>query len=824
MSTQKEHPPSASHSTTQDDEVPPSSREEAVCQCSCGQCELWLRAVDYARGPGYIGPFDNVELLRAFGTHIWDGAQELYVDEWMDEISDKTEAKIRDRVEGSVGSWFDPKMGSVIAIRQSQMFGPDIYEPGPLLKQFDSEPRPARCGALQQELNPSEPLSGRLRKISSRATSADTATDDHNTGTDAQPRQHATHNTPQPNGHDDEGRAPNENNAPKDCVRGRNQADNRPSERSDRETKALAFGRDQGPNELVETNGIRFHKRWSITPSQASMIDVATEGLSVATHHFYAHGVRSTISELRKGSGWFPFYYEHIRATLPCSEEERRHTELVWKPLVEAGLLSYKRHSQENKLARDFKVDENWIQHFLEARFQDQGKTMIDAFTGAVQHQPKRETSLHDHNGHKYTGSLLKGLKALKESVRRFNKPAVEDLLVEKKRRAEEARQNVEKECTLHYNRYKQAFFDVHPVERQRNGWSGTESFEQWKLLYEGQKRTTAFLRWRKLHRSYLNDLQCYASILRQRPHRVEGDIWEYNTAWEAQHLSGRVSEIGGGLQSASKEMKAAAYVGVQTYNYDIVGSQLSDVITATEMVPDVDTEELEEVYLETSKTENAEQIGIERSTYKSLLYATTFLASWAPDVSTALAQANPITGVPQTLKIIRTAGWEEGIDVDQVYEQAQSHFLPLKRAVRKLADYLLTDHWEEHKQNAGGWYVENACGVTFRKGDYSGASTHEIRSKVLAWFLQGAEADKMHRLAARCQEQEIGVLGNEHDGLITTVKIPQHVRDAVLKHSALERKPFSEDREVKSATTSELDDVQEDMNDIIRKRREDTQ
>jgi hypothetical protein len=803
----------------------PGYRKEAIDQCGCGQCRNWLRAVDHSNA-SRLDAIEYVELLRALGLYIWNGAQELYVDQWMGEVSDKTEQKIRERTDRA-GQWFDPREDSAIAIRQAQRFAPDVYEPGSLLKCFDSEPCPSQCDALQRELNPTSSLSERLKKISARVNStpqpgdtdtaqtsqghAQTTQPNHDPGTN-----HAGHNTPDG--------PPTATHDPKDCVAGQNQAQNRGSERSDRETGPVAFGRDQGPYELVEKSGIRFHKRWPITESQASMIDAATEGLSSASHHFFVHGVRSTISELRKGDGWFPFWYEHIRIVLPCTEQERRRTELVWRPLVNAGLLTYKKHSCEDSVAREFKVNEDWIQHFLEARFQDQGETMIDAFTGTIRNEPKRETSLHDHNDHKYTGSLLEGLKALKESVRRFNKPAVEDLLVERKRRAEEARAGIEQEFTGGYERYKQAFFEVRPHNRAED-YSNTDSFEQWKLLYEGQKWTTEFLRWRKLRQSYLNDLQCYATILRQRPRRVEGDIWEYDTAWEAQGISGRVSEIGGGMQSASKEMKAAAYTGVQTHNYDIVGSQLSDVITATEMVPDIDTEELEEIYLETTKTDNAKAIGIERSAYKSLLYATTFLASWAPDVSTALAQANPVTGVPQTLKIIRTAGWQEGIDVDQVYERAQSHFLPLKKAVRKLADYLLTDYWEDHKQNAGGWYMENACGVTFRKSDYEDSSTHETRSKVLAWFLQGAEADKMHRLAARCQEQGTEVLGNEHDGLITASPIPDNLQNEVLKSSDLERKPFEEDRiEVESATTNELDDVQEDMNDIIRKRQADPQ
>jgi hypothetical protein len=551
------------------------------------------------------------------------------------------------------------------------------------------------------------------------------------------------------------------------------------------------------------------------------MIESVAGNLSDASHHFFVHAIRSTISALRKKNGWFPFYHEHIQTTLPCTKEEWDSTSKVWRPLDKRDVLNYSKHDEESGKAREFRVDMDWIQDFLESRFKDDSSYMVDSFTGAARTNPKRETRLTDHNDHSYKGSLMDGLKALKDAVRRFNKPAIENLLVYKKRKAEEARQQVRYEETEAFRAHKRMFLEVPWHDRVEFGYPDTDSFPRWILLYEGQRHTAEHLCYRKRRKSYMNDLRCYDTVLRQQPRHVEGDIYEYDTAWRPQRISGRVSEKGGGLQSASREMKAAAYDGVDCYNWDIKGSQLRDVIETTEMVPDIDTEELRQVYVDTSKADNADDLGISRDTYKRLLYATIFLGSWAPDLTAALEGANVHTGVPQVVKILRSAGWEQGIDVARTYERASSHFLPLKKAVRNLADYLLGPYWTENKYNAGGWLMRNACGVAFRKTDWEDASDHTIRAKVLAWYLQGGEADKIHRLTARCTEEGIAVMGNEHDGLITAASIDERIIEDVLTDSELERKPFEEHGiEIgEEASDEELNGLQEEMNDVVRGR-----
>lgn len=636
-----------------------------------------------------------------------------------------------------------------------------------------------------------------------------------------------------------EGPTPTTNSPPKDLSDCSDKADNGRLQRSDRSCPSFAVGRKSGVTALFEDGGIRFKDQWMIRHSQAIMIAEVTSGLSDATHHFFVHAVRSSSAAQKRSGGWFPFYYKHIRKTLPVSDEEFNRTELVWRPLAERELIAYRTHHSGRGRARSFHVDPEWLTRFHEVQFDGSDANdsiTVDAFTGQRKARKPRRTRCHDRNRKKYTGSLMEGLQVLKGTAKRFDKVAVEAHLVDQKRKMEAARLKVRGETTADFRNHMRSYFDVADAELERHGWPTGVSLERWKMIYPGQRYTDAFLTHRQLQKAYLNDLRCYAAVIRQRPRHVRGPIWTYDTAWRVQDISGRVSEQGGALQSCSREMKAAAFARLEDegtlYNYDIASSQLQDVIDATEPVAEIDTAILRSRYLDVPKKENADQLGISRDTYKNLLYLTTYQGSWKDTLQKAVRSAYRC--LPEAVRIVRRAAWTEGdVDADTTYAQASTHFQPLHEAVRKLADYLLSDYWETHKYNASGYVMRNACGRPFRKRDYvkregtelgaeaesdaddaTTCRSHATRSKVLAWYLQGREADKMHRLAARCADAGIRVEGNEHDGIITGQSISESIQRDVLPDSTLEIKLFSDYvPEGEPPTDEELQKLRNDLN-----------
>lgn len=684
--------------------------------------------------------------------------------------------------------------------------------------------------------------------------------------------QHVENGGPQPAGRapgrgsrgQAEGGTATEKTPAKDSYCGSEEADNRPLKRSDRSSHTFAVGRKSGVTSLIKDRGIRFEGQWIICRSQAMMIEAATRGLSDAAHHFFVHAVRSSSAMQKRSGGWFPFCYKHIRQTLPVSESERNQTAKVWRPLVDRKYIAYRKHHSGQGRARAFRVDPEWLTRFHEVQFDVQfdaqsgasdehssdehGEITVDAFTGQCKPQRPQRTRCHDRNRRKYRGTLLDGLQVLKSASKRFDKEAVEAHLVCQKRKMEAARLKVRGKTTADFKNHVRAYSEVADAELERHGWPTGVSPERWKMIYPGQRYTDEFLRHRQLRKAYLNDLRCYAAIIRQRPRHVRGPIWTYDTAWRVQDISGRVSEQGGALQSCSREMKAAAFARLEDegtlYNYDITSSQLQDVIDATKPVAAIDTGALCQRYLAVSKQENADALGISRDTYKRLLYMTTYVGSWKETLQKAVRTAYKC--LPEAVRTMRRAAWtEDDVDADAVYAQASEHFQPLHEAVRKLADYLLSDYWKANKYNAGGYMMRNACGQPFRKSDYvksdAGSTgtestvhsdvddttmhrtptdrnptykTHAIRSQVLAWYLQGNEADKMHRLAARCAGSGIRVEGNEHDGIITAQPIPQSIQQAVMPGSALEIKRFSDYvSEEERPTDEELQKLRDDLN-----------
>ncbi len=122
----------------------------------------------------------------------------------------------------------------------------------------------------------------------------------------------------------------------------------------------------------------------------------------------------------------------------------------------------------------------------------------------------------------------------------------------------------------------------------------------------------------------YINDRTCLRTVCEQVA-AVEGDdgFYLYTAAHRAQK-TGRFSEIGGGLQSASKEMKLASTLGIPgLYNYDLVSSQVNGLIQEFARFG-LDTEWLENYRDDPdAKVKYAELVRVDVDTWKICLLAT---------------------------------------------------------------------------------------------------------------------------------------------------------------------------------------------------------
>lgn len=207
---------------------------------------------------------------------------------------------------------------------------------------------------------------------------------------------------------------------------------------------------------------------------------------------------------------WIGILAEDIRHELGWQHSD---TSEIWKPLVVDGLLQYAVEifplDDETGKARGFLIH---CQHVLEFLKRWDGPR-VDLFTGQRVSGRQHHTNRTDPNGNYWNDPLDGALEVLQEGRSLVNVPAVQEYLENSLDRLEKAKR----------------------TSRQ--------------ITDEN----------RALHARVQNDLRCWNTILNQNltdaPDMPEG-IKQYDPAWRVQELSGRISEIGGGGQNCSAEMK----------------------------------------------------------------------------------------------------------------------------------------------------------------------------------------------------------------------------------------------------------------------------
>ena len=197
---------------------------------------------------------------------------------------------------------------------------------------------------------------------------------------------------------------------------------------------------------------------------------------------------------------------------VPAKVIERYFRRLDWRPLQETGLVEVKAYSRVRRKCREFRAT-----HMLQRAFYEAGPTAArvvrDGLYDLVSGNPTR--------ARKKSQRRTASGNALPKLVRGAIDSVVEVPI------------------------------DVTAIEHH---------LEKLRCLMDEAEAGPA---WTKAQGRYLNDLRCYQAALMQgaRPLNPEepSGLWVYRPAYRPQRF-GRVSQIGGGLQSCSTEMKSVAY------------------------------------------------------------------------------------------------------------------------------------------------------------------------------------------------------------------------------------------------------------------------
>lgn len=340
--------------------------------------------------------------------------------------------------------------------------------------------------------------------------------------------------------------------------------------------------------------------------------------------------------------------------------------------------------------------------------------------------------------------------------------------------------------------------------------------------LPEGKAKVSALSR-------CTNDRFCLNAVRNQRAQPVDpGDVdgfWTYEPAYRVQR-PGRLSQIGGGFQSCSREMKQAAYSGVPgVVNYDLRASQAMILIVLLREAG-IDPWWIV-AYVALGKAAAAEHIGISIDLWKKILYA---LLMGANAPSAAQARLLPISreidgeAAPSggryrdgprkrygsrkrytfvfsrgtlTEAVLAEAGPD---DFEAVYGRLLEYTEGLRDALALWHTSLETSFVRENgwrNPKNGMTYLTNEVGMKRAVEDRSSERVTRP-AEIAAFLLQGREAAFTHALAASAREFGFHPLSYEHDGLVVQGVIPQEAVERAagaarlpMSQVALEPKPF---------------------------------
>lgn len=490
-------------------------------------------------------------------------------------------------------------------------------------------------------------------------------------------------------------------------------------------------------------------------------------------------------------------------------------TENVWAPLKQAGLLYVEEHRPG--WSRRFLLKDRVLRRLSAALWKScKYKSRYNLIDGSRYRGTERTRLTYDgeHSWDQRSGYIYETLCALRGQRDLVNRAAVTEYLESQMARCKRARDY------------------YHHLRRQR---------APRKKLHEAR------LELEKVRGRCDQDLRIWSEIVAQGLEETEDmpeGIFQYETAYEVQEASGRLT-MKTGLQNASSEMKAAAAKGIPGYqNLDIASSQTEALILELEYAEkkgaDVDLFVLNGYE---GKDVLAERYGPDRNLWKRPEHAVKFGAQFNYDSFQAARSA----AKGQVLSRIKDAAgktrwdqlhtlahetkaeaWSRAVynklstmaqvahdwaeneeigyeDPEEVYELLRRVYGEMAGVLAEWRSWLVGQYWKECGKHGSkhGYFVENPCGLAMSikadrlKDPQTGeVGRYEQEVALATALLQGREAAFMHALVQLAEEYDYEFLRNEHDGAVVVGEIPEAARQKACEMSGfrqarLEEKPY---------------------------------
>lgn len=524
-----------------------------------------------------------------------------------------------------------------------------------------------------------------------------------------------------------------------------------------------------------------------------------------------------------------------------CDGEVSR-TGNVWWPLVDAGYMSYDDY-EKGVTTRTF-----YVTRSLKARLRNaveesyDTKTRYDLVSGKKRRGKTKTQLTYDgeHSWKQKSELIYEALKSLKGQRDLVNAEAVEEHLGRMEARKDEA-ETAYKDAKVPFYELLREHCEIEETEDGGEDWSLPEEGLPGEVREELDRRQeAAYQAGRECERAssrYDQDLRIWKKIKGQGL-EAAGDmpegIYQYETAYEVQLKSGRLTMLVG-LQNASKEMKAAACRDIPGYNNgDIFSSQTEALIEEMELANELGASlDVSAVADAPDKEVVADHFGLDRDAPKTPEHGGKFGAQFHYDTFEKAKKAaqgrvfGRIKGdggeedwsklhrfefesgemtfqraIYNELPTMATVAqdWADHEDCryddpEKVYQKLKDFYQDMTSEIDRWREWLVDEHWEIAGTNGGdGYFVENPCGLPFDKTEYE--TRYDRKAAYATSRLQGREAAYMLTIAIEAQKHGYEHLRNEHDGAAVLGEIPDEARATSQERSgfhraSLENKPF---------------------------------
>lgn len=454
--------------------------------------------------------------------------------------------------------------------------------------------------------------------------------------------------------------------------------------------------------------------KFVVEPEQYQLFAGLTQGLNEKTHHLFSHFFVSSLLAGTKTleETWVPVPWRTVREQLRGAS---------WQELADRGLVSATDYSIGYGRCREYHVDEEITQQFLALAPKTwpeyQTKPKVNLMTGK-RSVAKPKNIITDETGHPEPELVVKAMQSIETCI--------VDLVA------------IENHCK--------------------------ELLQVASKLENAADANTAF-------RRYKNDYICLNAIYRCNPVLItEGPFagfFKYRPAYRVQ-MSGRISEIGGGMQSCSRRMK---YVGFPAFsglnNYDLKNSQPTGLIHQFQQAG-LNTDWLEQ-YVVADKQQYADFVGIEVETWKECLCAV-MMGAYIPNH--IIESDGSVSRYLKQDELLQGSNLDASVET--AYAKLRQVTAPLKEQLDCWHEWLLNVYVPKHcTYSHRNCYLKNATGKTLNLTALP-KQRHIVKSVVAAFLLQGQEAGFIHNLTLQAKDYGFEVLSNQHDGLVTLGTIPQ--------------------------------------------------